>query len=582
MISFYLNEKRHEITQLNPNTTVLEYLRSYEHQTDTKEGCGSGDCGACTIMAQRLPSHATSESSDSTPFYTFNSCITLLSLMDGHHLMTASYLADNPAHHPERALLHPAQQAMVDCHGSQCGFCTPGFVMSLANVYENHRMQHNHVKPVTAKQDVTNGEQGDNDLSYDDIVASISGNLCRCTGYRPIIEAGLMMGKIGRQRDADQTVAKDLTISLATDVMANDKKSLPKSTATNIVDQASTSTLALAKGIRQLFIPKSMDELDELLALYPTATIWAGGTDLGLSITQHLVDHETIIQLSAIDELKSWSLSDLESQSTSDSANNTSIEAKTLRLGAGMTYQQMLPILEQYFPAFATLFARIASPQIRNMGTLGGNIANASPIGDLPPILLALDARVHLRHCGPDNNNDNSAEKMSDKDTVNKNEYDKKSYIDEIISLTEFFVDYKKTKLRAGSYIVAIDIPLMQDNQQLFIHKISKRYEDDISACLVAVRIDLSTDGTSIDHAKIGLGGMAAIPLLAKNCQQALLGQPLEVASFESAAKALPMDVSPLTDVRASREYRLHVVQRLLIKCGKQLITETQTERESS
>ncbi|MGM8908930.1 xanthine dehydrogenase small subunit [Psychrobacter sp. 1U1] len=581
MISFYLNEKRHEITQLNPNTTVLEYLRSYERQTDTKEGCGSGDCGACTIMAQRLPSHATSESSDSTPFYTFNSCITLLSLMDGHHLMTASYLADNPTHHPERALLHPAQQAMVDCHGSQCGFCTPGFVMSLANVYENHRMQHNHVKPVTAKQDIINGEQGDNDLSYDDIVASISGNLCRCTGYRPIIEAGLMMGKIGQQRDADQTVAKDLTISLVTDVMANDKKSLPKSTATNIVDQASTNTLALAEGIRQLFIPKSMDELDELLALYPTATIWAGGTDLGLSITQHLVDHETIIQLSAIDELKSWSLSDLEPQSTSDSVNNTSVEAKTLRLGAGMTYQQMLPILEQYFPAFAALFARIASPQIRNMGTLGGNIANASPIGDLPPILLALDARVHLRHCGPDNKND-SAKKMSDKDTVNKNEYDKKSYIDEIISLTEFFVDYKKTKLRAGSYIVAIDIPLMQDNQHLFIHKISKRYEDDISACLVAISVALSADGKSVDHAKIGLGGMAAIPLLAKNCQQALLGQPLEVASFESAAKALPMDVSPLTDVRASREYRLHVVQRLLIKCGKQLITETQTERESS
>jgi xanthine dehydrogenase small subunit len=238
----------------------------------------------------------------------------------------------------------------------------------------------------------------------------------------------------------------------------------------------------------------------------------------------------------------------------------------------------MLPILEQYFPTFAALFARIASPQIRNMGTLGGNIANASPIGDLPPILLALDARVHLRHCGPDNNNDDSAEKISDKDKVNNDENSKKSYVDEIIPLSEFFIDYKKTKLQPGSYIVAVHIPLMQDNQHLFIHKISKRYEDDISACLVAVRIDLSTDGTSIDHAKIGLGGMAAIPLLAKKCQRALLGQPLEVASFESAAKALPMDVSPLTDVRASREYRLHVVQRLLLKCGKQLLREVQAE----
>lgn len=578
MISFYLNGKHHEISHLNPNTTVLEYLRLHEHQTDTKEGCGSGDCGACTIMAQRLPNHATSEPSDGTPFYTFNACIALLSLMDGHHLMTASYLADNPAHHPERALLHPAQQAMVDCHGSQCGFCTPGFVMSLANLYENHRMQ----QQKNAKQGSTN-----DDPSYDDIVAAISGNLCRCTGYRPIIEAGLTMGKIGQQRDADEMVAKDLTLSLATDAMASNSRSLLKTASLNTSNKASTIEPALAEGSRQLFIPKTVDALNQLLAVYPSAIIWAGGTDLGLSITQHLVDHEVIIQLSAIDELKTWSLSHSKSSSTTDSKPLSDLDKSTdneeavqeLTFGAGMTYQQMLPILEHNFPAFAALFARTASPQIRNMGTLGGNIANASPIGDLPPILLALEARIHLRHCNP-NNGDIGGEEANAKDE--NNEHNQKHYVDEIIPLSEFFIDYKKTKLRAGSYIVAIHMPLMQANQHLFIHKISKRYEDDISACLVAVRIDLSADGMTIDHAKIGLGGMAAIPLLAKNCQQALLGQPLELASFEKAAKALPMDVSPLTDVRASREYRLHVVQRLLIKCGKQLIKETQTERESS
>ena len=582
MISFYLNGKRHEISHLNPNTTVLEYLRLHEHQTDTKEGCGSGDCGACTIMAQRLPNHATSDSSDSTPFYTFNSCIALLSLMDGHHLMTASYLADNPAHHPERALLHPAQQAMVDCHGSQCGFCTPGFVMSLANLYENHRMQ----QQKNGKQGSTNDKPASDELSYDDIVASISGNLCRCTGYRPIIEAGLTMGKIGQQRDADKTVAKDLTISLAADAMASNSKAILKETL-NTSDQGLTIDPALSEGSRQLFIPKTVDELNQLLAVYPSATIWAGGTDLGLSITQHLVDHEVIIQLSAIDELRTWSLShskssskaDAKSLSELDNSIDNEVAVQELTFGAGMTYQQMLPILEQYYPAFAALFARTASPQIRNMGTLGGNIANASPIGDLPPILLVLEARIHLRHCSPSNENiiDQNA---SAKDE--SNEHNKTSYADEIIPLSEFFIDYKKTKLLAGSYIVAIHMPLMQANQHLFIHKISKRYEDDISACLVAVRIDLSADGMTIDHAKIGLGGMAAIPLLVKNCQQALLGQPLEIASFKKAAKALPMDVSPLTDVRASREYRLHVVQRLLIKCGKQLIKETQTERESS
>ena len=581
MISFYLNGKYHEISHLNPNTTVLEYLRLHEHQTDTKEGCGSGDCGACTIMAQRLPSHAMSDSSNSTPFYTFNACIALLSLMDGHHLMTASYLADNPAHHPERALLHPAQQAMVDCHGSQCGFCTPGFVMSLANLYENNRMQQQqNAKP-------SYDDPSYDDLSYDDIVAAISGNLCRCTGYRPIIEAGLTMGKIGQQRAADKTVAKDLTISLATDAMASKSKSLSKTESLDTSNQASTIEPALAEGSRQLFIPKTVDELNQLLAVYPSATIWAGGTDLGLSSTQHLVDHEVIIQLSAIDELRTWSLSNSKSSSKADSKSLSELDNPTdnetavqeLTFGAGMTYQQMLPILEHNFPAFAALFERTASPQIRNMGTLGGNIANASPIGDLPPILLALEARIHLRHCNP-NNRDIGGEEVSAKDE--SNEHNQKPYVDEIIPLSEFFIDYKKTKLRAGSYIVAIHMPLMQANQHLFIHKISKRYEDDISACLVAVRIDLSADGMTIDHAKIGLGGMAAIPLLAKNCQQALLGQPLKLASFEKAAKALPMDVSPLTDVRASREYRLHVVQRLLIKCGKQLIKETQTERESS
>ncbi|MGO3640444.1 MAG: FAD binding domain-containing protein, partial [Psychrobacter sp.] len=234
---------------------------------------------------------------------------------------------------------------------------------------------------------------------------------------------------------------------------------------------------------------------------------------------------------------------------------------KSLVLGAGMSYKKMLPVLEQYFPEFAALFERIASPQIRNMGTIGGNIANASPIGDLPPVLLALDAQVHLRHCDTDRNSDESPA----------------YYTDETLPLSEFFLDYKKTKLRAGSYVVAIHIPLLQDNQHLFIHKISKRYEDDISACLLAARIDVSVNDMTIDNVKFGLGGMAAIPLLAEKTQQALIGKSVAVDSFEKAAKMLPMDVSPMTDVRASREYRMHVVQRLLVKCGKQLVAAGQS-----
>ena len=543
MIHFYLNGQYKQLTDLNPNTTVLEYLRLHERQTDTKEGCGSGDCGACTVMAQRLPSSG--EDFSDLPFYTLNACITLLSLMDGHHIMTSAYIADNPEHHPERALLHPAQQAMVECHGSQCGFCTPGFVMTLASTYENHRLQ---VAKGTIKDD----------LSYDDIVASIGGNLCRCTGYRPIIEAGLAMSEIGRQRDADQTIAKDLTISLATDAMANSRQAVSSETG--------TIAPALTQASRKLFMPQSVAELNQLLAAHPKATIWAGGTDLGLSVTQHLVDHDVIVQLSAIDELKSWSLQAL-SLNTDDQSKGDS-EVEFLVLGAGMSYKSMLPALEQHFPAFANLFERIASPQIRNMGTIGGNVANASPTGDLPPILLALDAHIHLRHCaavdGADNTNTNDVH------------LSQASCIDEIIPLSEFFLDYKKTKLRAGSYVVSLHVPLMKENQYLYIHKISKRYEDDISACLLAARIDLSADGTTIQDAKFGLGGMAAIPLLAEKCQQALIRQSVEVASFEQAAQMLSSDVSPMTDVRASREYRMHVMQRLLIKCGKQLVADVQ------
>ena len=560
MISFYLNGKYHELTQLNPNTTVLEYLRLHEGQTDTKEGCGSGDCGACTVMAQRLPSTIQqtlndengNEKNATPPFYTINSCITLLSLMDGHHLMTASYLADNPEHHPERALLHPAQQAMVECHGSQCGFCTPGFVMSLACVYENNRMQ-------TSSESASQSDA--KQLSYDEVVASISGNLCRCTGYRPIIEAGLLMSEIGQKREAEQSVMKDLTISLATDAMGSTKESAVSANAPAEAESDNVESTAIAPALndagRRLYIPKSLDELNQILAANPQATIWAGGTDLGLSVTQHLVDHEIIIQLSGIEALKSWALSDANSNTSTDEQT----QSQSLVLGAGMSYQQMLPVLEQYFPRFAQVFERIASPQIRNMGTIGGNIANASPIGDLPPILLALDASIHLRHCAP-----------------NREEPSHAPYTDEIIPLSAFFLDYKKTKLQAGSYIVAIHIPLMQDHQHLFIHKISKRYEDDISACLLAARLDVSADGAIIDNVKLGLGGMAAIPLLAVHCQQALIGQATDVASFEQAAQVLSADVTPMTDVRASREYRMHVVQRLLVKCGKQLVAERQAE----
>src|SRR5690606_29607519 len=235
-----------------------------------KEGCGSGDCGACTIMAQRLPNHAMSDSSNSTSFYTFNSCIALLSLMDGHHLMTASYLADNPAHHPERALLHPAQQAMVDCHGSQCGFCTPGFVMSLANLYQQ-----------------TGQYEQQSALSDEQIHAALSGNLCRCTGYRPIIEAAHKMAALPAC-DVSEISARSgvQTFNPQSDVPAD----------------GSPVALQDVDG-RRLFMPLTEEQLKALLCDYPDACLWAGGTDVGLEITQRFKQFDTIICLNRITAL---------------------------------------------------------------------------------------------------------------------------------------------------------------------------------------------------------------------------------------------------------------------------------------
>ncbi|WP_227429777.1 xanthine dehydrogenase small subunit [Psychrobacter sp. I-STPA6b] len=552
MITFFLNGQYHQVTDLNPNTTVLDFLRLHQGMTDTKEGCASGDCGACTVMAQALPNihikndatqnerqNEQQEADIERPFFTVNACITLLSLLDGHHLMTASYLADNPFNHPKKAQLHPAQQAMVECHGSQCGFCTPGFVMSLASVYENH----------ACKNNINKNHDDKNQLSRDEVVTSISGNLCRCTGYRPIIEAGLRMQQIGQ--DNSQNTAPSLQQRLANAVQSVQMADMSKQASLQAQSYQDGDNdrgdicPVLSQSGHHLFMPQSLAELEWLLQRYPEATLWAGGTDLGLSITQHLIEHQVIIQLSKLAELKQYSLTQIDKEDADTQ--------QMLVVGAGMTYQQLLPVLQQYIPEFAKLLPRIASPQIRNMGTIGGNIANASPIGDMPPVLLALDAKIHLRHC--------ATEEGAITTEVE----------DEIIALSQFFLEYKKTRLRAGSYIVAIHIPIPTEHQYLFIHKISKRYEDDISACLLAMRIDIDKEGHRIVDARIGLGGMAAIPTLARQCQQALIDTPIHQDSFIQAASLIGEDVTPMTDVRASRHYRLHVVKGLLLKCGLQL-----------
>jgi len=538
MIEFKVNNIGYKLEDINPNTTVLDFMRHNLGIMDAKEGCASGDCGACTVMVHK--GHSQNQNSS---FYTINACITLLSLMHNQQLFTSSYLAENPTNHPEQAVLHPAQQAMVACHGSQCGFCTPGFVMSLATLYQNRKSKNQLRLTENLYKEASNKDRiHGSDISEDEVISAISGNLCRCTGYRPIVEAGKEMFRFEDTANVvDSLSVNELPTGLNRVQTVQTGDEIDKSS--NVTDDEAPP--ALAKNDAKLYIPRSRPTLEKLLVSYPNAVLWAGGTDLGLTITQRFIDHKTIIQLSDVDELKQWSC-----------------QNDTLVLGAGMTYSQLQPVLEEYIPQFAKIIKRIASPQIRNMGTIGGNIANASPIGDLPPILLALDAKIHIRHCASDPSNSNTNEDTSIKDTP----------LDQIMALEDFFISYKQTKLRAGSYILAVHIPLLKDHQQLTVHKISKRYEDDISACLLALRIDLNQSADKIVDARIGLGGMAEIPLLAKASQQKLVDSSISIDSFKACSEALAKGVNPLSDVRASREYRMKVIQRLIVQSGKQLL----------
>ena len=533
MIEFKVNNIGYKLEDINSNTTVLDFMRHNLGIMDAKEGCASGDCGACTIMVHK--GHSQNQNSS---FYTINACITLLSLMHNQQLFTSSYLAKDPKNHPDQATLHPAQQAMVACHGSQCGFCTPGFVMSLATLYQNRKSKHQLWLTENLDKEASNKDRINcSDISEEDVISAISGNLCRCTGYRPIVEAGKEMFRLEDTANVVDSLNINEPFTGSNRVQTvQPRDEIDKSL--NVTDDEETP--ALAKDDAKLYIPRSRPTLEKLLVSYPNAILWAGGTDLGLSITQRFIDHKTIIQLSDVDELKQWSC-----------------QNDTLVLGAGMTYSQLQPVLEGYIPQFAKIIKRIASPQIRNMGTIGGNIANASPIGDLPPILLALDAKIHIRRCTSD----------SSKSSANK-----ETAIDEIMALKDFFISYKQTKLRAGSYILAVHIPLLKDHQQLTVHKISKRYEDDISACLLALRIDLNQSADKIVDARIGLGGMAEIPLLAKASQQKLVDSSISIDSFKACSVALAKEVNPLSDVRASREYRMKVIQRLIVQTGKQLL----------
>jgi xanthine dehydrogenase small subunit len=476
-IRFYLNGQLQQVDNLEPTTTVLNYLREELLQCGTKEGCAEGDCGACTVvLAEAYQARIR--------FRSINACIQFLPTLDGKAIFTVEGLRN-----PDQSL-HPVQQAMVDCHASQCGFCTPGFVMSLFALYKS--------------QDKPN---------RDDIDDALAGNLCRCTGYRPIIDAATRMYEVGQALDEDQQnlvsqakcdIAKNTTLSEEQDLL--DKLDIIKP----------QTDLCLAD---KYFAPTSTASVVALLEKYPEAIILVGGTDVGLWVTKQHRELPVIVYLGQVEELKSMR-----------------IDGAYVNINANVSLSDAFATLLHYYPDLHEIARRFASPPIRNAGTLVGNVANGSPIGDSMPALICLGTQLVLRGAAGTRE----------------------------VALDKFYLGYQQKDLQAGEFIEAIRVPLPETEQHFRSYKISKRFDQDISAVAAAYRLRL-VDG-NVAEIDICYGGMAATPLRAHSCEQALLGKPWKIFSIEAAIQALASDFTPLSDMRASASYRSRVAANLLLR----------------
>ena len=460
MIQFLLNQTLVTEHALDPTLTVLNYLRQNQRRSGTKEGCASGDCGACTVTLGRVEK-------GEMVYETANSCLTFVSSLQGKQLITVEDLKEGDK-------LHSVQQAMVDCHGSQCGFCTPGFVMSLFTLQKNSKgWQHKEAEQ------------------------ALAGNLCRCTGYRPIVDAARQACE-NREEDSFRQ-QEALTVK-------------------RLIALKNGDLQTLALNGKACFMPKTVAQLSLLLKDNPEAKLLAGGTDLALQVTQQYKSLPVVIALEQIEELKA-----------------SQINQHEIVIGAGASLHHCYQLLSEEIPAFSAILERFASLQIRHQGTLGGNIANGSPIGDTPPMLLALNATLELQQR-------NSLRRLP---------------------LDQFFLAYRKTALRQGEFIRSIIIPKVTVSQSFQAWKVSKRLEDDISAVFAAFMLETDERGT-IAQARIAFGGMAEIPKRAVKCERQLVGKPLTSVTVEQACAALSEDFTPLSDFRASADYRLQIAKNLL------------------
>jgi xanthine dehydrogenase small subunit len=457
-----------ELEDVPPAMLLLDYLRETEGSSGTKEGCGEGDCGACTVAVGRLRNGRLT-------YEPVNACIQLLGQVDGTEVVTVEDLAE-----PD-GTLHPVQAALVAEHGSQCGFCTPGFVMALFCLYQ------------TSDGEVGRGTVND----------WIAGNLCRCTGYRPIVDAAIAACK-GERNDRFRTGADDMTGVLG--FLAADED------------------IFIGDDDRFFAAPLTLDSLADLYARHPDATIVAGATDVGLWITKQLRDLPRIIHVGRVHGF--------------DAVEDTGHE---LMIGAGATYAQVEPHLSALDPDLGELVRRLGSKQVRARGTVGGNVANGSPIGDMPPALIALGATVELRK-------DRNVRSMP---------------------IEAFFIDYGEQARAPGELVTQIVVPRLSHEHVFRCFKISKRFDQDISSVMGAFRLAVDADGI-VTEARLAFGGMAPIPRRAPGAEAALTGSGLrDSGAWSNAFAALRDDFTPIDDHRASARYRVETAHALL---GKALI----------
>ena len=493
-IRFFHQGRVVDVSGVHPTRTVLDWLRDDAHCTGTKEGCNEGDCGACTVVIGELAEPGAEGAQGGLKLQTVNACIQFLPTLNGKALFTVEDLkrqcgpATRNGHehgkHPVTPL-HPVQQALVDCHGSQCGFCTPGFVMSLWSTYESH--QGCGTRP-TRQQ----------------LADDLSGNLCRCTGYRPILDAGQRMFDLPAVRLDTQPVVQALQ---------------------SLQDEATFDyTAPLGTRTDHFHAPKTLAQLAALRVAKPNAQVLAGSTDVGLWVNKQFRDLGDIIYVGDVEEMKAVEERD-------------GAQGRELYIGAGASLEAAWSALALRFEGLTDVWLRFASPPIRHAGTMGGNVANGSPIGDSPPVLMALDAQIELRQG----------------ERVRR------------MPLTDFYVDYMKNKLEPGEFVQAVAVPMAIASRRVRAYKISKRFDCDISALCAGFSLELGADD-KVRAINLAFGGMAATVKRAAKAEAALVGQPWTQASVDAARIALAEDFTPLSDMRASAGYRLQVAQNLLTR----------------